>query len=218
MRLKYSIKRDALVVGIPALVTGSTAAKCGMLTRYSSWDKARVCTAGLLIAAALAAVSLVLIYQLYQPVKIEGNSMNPLLSDHEAIVINRLVYHFEPIHRGDVVVFRYPLDATYSFIKRIVGLPGETVQIRQGLVYVNGNWVPEPYVPSQYEDLSDFGPIQVPSGSYFVLGDRRNSSNDSRAFGTVSRRLIEGRAAFAYWPIDHFGVLSTMGTTEAKTK
>ena len=144
--------------------------------------------------------------------------MTPLLSDQEAIVINRLVDHFEPIHRDDVVVFRYPLDATQSFIKRIVGLPGETVQIRQGLVYVNGKWVPEPYVPSQYEDLSDFGPVQVPSGSYFVLGDRRRSSNDSRVFGTVAGRLIEGRAAFAYWPIDHFGWLSTLGTTEAKAK
>jgi signal peptidase I len=163
----------------------------------------------------MAAVSLVLIYQ---PMKIEGNSMTPLISDHEAIAINRLVYRVEPIHRGDVVVFRYPLDPMQSFIKRIVGLPGETIQIRHGLVYVNGNRVPEPYVPSQYEDPSDFGPIQVPSGSYFVLGDRRNGSNDSRFFGTVARRLIEGRAAFAYWPIDHFGLLSTMGTTEAKTK
>jgi signal peptidase I len=190
-------------------------AKCGMLTKYSFRHKARVLTGGLLIAAGIAAVIIVLIYL---PVKIEGNSMTPLLSDHEAIVINRVVYHFEPIHRGDIVVFRYPLDATQSFIKRIVGLPGETVQIRQGFVYVNGNWVPEPYVPSQYKDLSDFGPIQVPSGSYFVLGDRRNSSNDSRVFGTVAGRLIEGRAAFAYWPIDHFGWLSNMGTTEAKAK
>ncbi len=215
MRLKCSIKRDALVLGNLAVITGSTAAKCDMLTKCSSRHKAHVWTGGLLLVAGMAAVSLVLIYQ---PMKIEGNSMTPLISDHEAIAINRLVYRVEPIHRGDVVVFRYPLDPMQSFIKRIVGLPGETIQIRHGLVYVNGNRVPEPYVPSQYEDPSDFGPIQVPSGSYFVLGDRRNGSNDSRFFGTVARRLIEGRAAFAYWPIDHFGLLSTMGTTEAKTK
>lgn len=92
----------------------------------------RVWIESLLIGASSSAVSLFFICQVYQPVKIEGNSMTPLLSDHEAIVINKLVYHFEPIHRGDVVVFRHPLDATKSFIKRIVGLPGETVQIRQG--------------------------------------------------------------------------------------
>lgn len=170
---------------------------------------------GSLLIAGIAAVSLVLTYQ---PVTIQGNSMTPLLTNNDVIVINRLVYHFEPIQRGDVVVFRYPLDARKSFIKRIVGLPGETVQIRQGLVYVNGHWVVEPYIRSQYEDLRDFGPIQVPSGSYFVLGDCRSSSNDSRVFGTVAGQLIEGRAAFAYWPIDHFGSLSTIGTIEAKAK
>ena len=170
---------------------------------------------GSLLIAGIAAVSLVLIYQ---PVKIQGTSMTPLLTNNDAIVINRLVCHFEPIQRGDVVVFRYPLDARKSFIKRIVGLPGETVQIRQGLVYVNGHWVVEPYIRSQYEDLRDFGPIQVPSADYFVLGDCRSSSDDSRVFGTVAGKLIEGRAAFAYWPIDHFGSLSTIGTIEAKAK
>jgi signal peptidase I len=170
------------------------------------------------IAVGIVAAGLVVIYQPYQPVNIVGNSMTPLLSDHEAIVINKLVYYFEPVHRGDVVVFRYPLDANQSFIKRIVGLPGETVQIRQGLVFVNGNWIPEPYVSSQNKDLSDFGPVKVPSRSYFVLGDCRSSSNDSRVFGNVTKQLIEGRAIFAYWPIDHFGSLSTMGSKQTKAK
>ena len=155
---------------------------------------------------------------LYQPVRIEGNSMAPLLSDHESIFINKIVYHLDPIQRGDVVVFTYPLDGTKSFIKRIVALPRETVEIRQGLVYVNGNWLPEPYVPSQYVDLSDFGPMQVPSDSYFVMGDHRSSSNDSRVFGTVARRLIRGRAVFAYWPMNHFGSLSATASIEAKSK
>jgi signal peptidase I len=172
----------------------------------------------LVLIVGIAAVGFFFIYPLYQPLRIEGNSMTPLLSDHDAIVINRLVYHFEPVHRGDVVVFRYPQDATESFIKRIVGLPGETVQIRQGLVYVNGKWLPEPYVPSRCEDLSDFGPIQVPSRSYFVLGDCRNRSSDSRAFGTVAIGLMEGRAAFAYWPLNHVGLLSSIRSTQAKTK
>src|SRR2546423_12349656 len=111
----------------------------------------RVWTRDLLIAIGLA---LVIIVFLYQPVKVEGTSMAPLLSDQERIFINKFVYRFEPIQRGDVVVFWYPLDHSKSFIKRVVGLPGEAVEIRQGAVYVDGKVVPEPYVPPQYEDLS----------------------------------------------------------------
>jgi len=198
-------------------MTGNVFTKAGEQCVGSSGPdsrhKARLSIGNLLIGG-IAVVGFFLIYQLYQPVKIVGNSMAPLLSDHDAIVINRLVYYFEPVHRGDVVVFRYPLDPAESFIKRIVGLPGETVQIHQGLVYVNGNWLSEPYVLSQCEDLSDFGPVQVPGGSYFVLGDCRGRSSDSRVFGTVAGRFIEGRAAFAYWPMDHVGLLSSIRTTD----
>jgi signal peptidase I len=172
----------------------------------------RVWTRDLLIAIGLA---LVIIVFLYQPVKVEGTSMAPLLSDQERIFINKFVYRFEDIHRGDVVVFWYPLDRSKSFIKRVIGLPGETVEIRHGLLYVNGQLIPEPYVPPQYTDVTDFGPIKVPKDSYFVMGDHRISSNDSRVFGPVASQFIYGRAVFAYWPVDHFGSLST---TEANDK
>jgi signal peptidase I len=172
----------------------------------------RVWTRDLLIAIGLA---LVIIVFLYQPVKVEGTSMAPLLSDQERIFINKFVYRFESIHRGDVVVFWYPLDRSKSFIKRVIALPGETVTIRQGVVMVNGVVVPEPYVPPQYEDLSDYGPTRVPADSYFVMGDHRISSNDSRVFGPVPSQFIYGRAVFAYWPVDHFGSLAM---TEAENK
>jgi len=175
----------------------------------------RVWTRDLLIATGIA---LFIIVFFYQPVKIEGDSMAPLLSDQERVFINMLVYHFEPIERGDVVVFWNPLDRTECFIKRIVALPHETVEIRHGMVYLNGDPLPEPYVPSRYQDLSDSGPIRVPSESYFVMGDNRNSSYDSRVFGPVASRFIYGRAAFAYWPMDHFGSLSPTGTTESKNQ
>src|SRR5215831_18260086 len=97
------------------------------------------------LAAALGLALLIIIF-LYQPVKVEGTSMAPLLSDQERIFINKFVYHFEPVVRGDVVVFWYPLDRSKSFIKRVVGLPGESVEIRRGAVYVNDKVVPEPYV------------------------------------------------------------------------
>src|SRR6202140_182409 len=109
------------------------------------------------LAVALG-LALVIIIFLYQPVKVEGTSMAPLLSDQERIFINKFVYRFEPIERGDVVVFWYPLDKSKSFIKRVVGLPGETVEIREGAVYVDGKIVPEPYVPPQYEDLGSLPP------------------------------------------------------------
>jgi signal peptidase I len=179
---------------------------------HSLRNEIRVWTRDLLIAIGLA---LVIIVFLYQPVKVEGTSMAPLLSDQERIFINKFVYRFEPIQRGDVVVFWYPLDRSKSFIKRVIGLPGESVEIRRGAVYVDDKIVPEPYVPPMYEDLSDFGPVRVPKDSYFVMGDHRISSNDSRVFGPVADRYIYGRAVFAYWPVDHFGSLST---TEAGTK
>jgi len=179
---------------------------------HSIRNEIRVWTRDLLIAIGLA---LVIIVFLYQPVKVEGTSMAPLLSDQERIFINKFVYRFEPIQRGDVVVFWYPLDRSKSFIKRVIGLPGETVEIRRGVVYVDDKVVPEPYVPPMYEDLSDFGPVRVPKESYFVMGDHRISSNDSRVFGSVANRYIYGRAVFAYWPVDHFGSLST---TDADTR
>jgi len=180
-------------------------------THHGLRNEIRVWTRDLLIAIGLA---LVIIVFLYQPVKVEGTSMAPLLSDQERIFINKFVYRFESIHRGDVVVFWYPLDRSKSFIKRVIGLPGETVEIRHGEVFVNGNQIPEPYVPSQYEDISDFGPVKVPKSSYFVMGDHRISSNDSRVFGSVASQFIYGRAVFAYWPVDHFGSLSTAEANE----
>jgi signal peptidase I len=199
----------------PALTTASALQPAAPATSESPHHmlrhEIRVWTRDLLIAIGLA---LVIIVFLYQPVKVEGTSMAPLLSDQERIFINKFVYRFEPIIRGDVVVFWYPLDRSKSFIKRVVGLPGEIVEIRHGIVYINGQVIPEPYVPPQYADVSDYGPVKVPRGSYFVMGDHRISSNDSRVFGPVASQYIYGRAVFAYWPVDHFGSLSTTEAIE----
>lgn len=161
-----------------------------------------------LVALGLA---LVIIVFLYQPVRVEGTSMSPLLTDQERIFINKYVYRFEPVQRGDVVVFWYPLDRSKSFIKRVVGLPGELIEIRYGRVYVNGRLLPEPYVPARFADSSSYLPVVVPEEHYFVLGDHRNSSNDSRVFGAVHQRYIYGKAVFAYWPVERFGLLPTNG-------
>jgi signal peptidase I len=165
----------------------------------------RVWVRDLLLAICFAVVIIVF---LYQPVKVEGTSMAPLISDQERIFINKLVYKFEPISRGDVVVFWYPSDRTKSFIKRVVGLPGETVEIRQGHVYVNGKSLDEPYILPAYLDTNSYPAFRVPQQQYFVMGDHRDSSNDSRMFGPVPAEYIYGKAVFAYWPMDHFGSLS----------
>jgi signal peptidase I len=172
----------------------------------------RVWARDLVVALGLA---MIIIVFFYQPVKVEGTSMAPLLSDQERIFINKFVYHFEPVGRGDVVVFWYPLDRTKSFIKRVVGLPGDEVEIRRGRVYINGKTLEEPYVPSQYIDTAAYGPVQIPRDEYFVMGDHRISSNDSRIFGPVPSAFIYGKAVFAYWPWTQFGSISAVNASES---
>jgi len=158
-----------------------------------------------LILSVLLAV--VVIVFLYQPVQVEGTSMMPRLYDHERIFINKFVYRFEPIRRGDIVVFRYPLDPSKSYIKRVIGLPGEWVSIQKGVVWIDGQPLAKAYVPPSYLDHDSYPPVFVESGHYYVLGDHRDSSNDSRVWGTVDRSLIYGKAAFVYWPLDQMGTL-----------
>lgn len=153
------------------------------------------------------AVSVFIIVFVYQPVKVEGTSMMPGLNDQERIFINKFVYRWEPIAREDLVVFRYPGDQSKSYIKRVVGLPGDRVQISFGRVYVNGRRLYEPYVPDQFADERSTPETIVPADSYFVLGDHRNLSSDSRDFGPVNRDFIYGKAVFAYWPAERLGKL-----------
>ena len=152
-------------------------------------------------------VSILFIIFLYQPVKVEGTSMMPTLADQERVFINKFVYKLEPIHRGDVVVFRYPRDLSKSYIKRVVAVEGDRVRIDEGLVYVNDAPVQETYVPEAYWDTRSYPEIVVPKGAYFVLGDHRNLSNDSRDFGPVKEQYIYGKAVFGYWPFDKLGTL-----------
>ena len=144
---------------------------------------------------------------LWQPVKVEGTSMLPQLEDEQRIFVNKLVYRIDSIERGDVVVFRFPEDPSRSYIKRVVALPGETVGVRAGTVYVDGSPLTEAYVPQRYRDRSTHPETTVPDGAYYVLGDHRSTSNDSRMWGTVDEGFITGKAVFAYWPPDKFGVV-----------
>jgi signal peptidase I len=156
------------------------------------------------------AISAFIIIFLYQPVKVEGTSMMPSLDDQERIFVNKFVYRLEAIQRGDIVVFRYPRDPSKSYIKRVIGLAGDHIRIVAGQVYVNGLLLEEYYVPSEYADVRSYQEgreVVVPPNSYFVLGDHRTMSNDSRDFGPVNQSYIYGKAVFGYWPVDKLGRL-----------
>jgi signal peptidase I len=154
-------------------------------------------------------LAVIVILFLYQPVKVEGTSMMPTLDDQERIFINKFVYrfHFEKIDRGDTVVFWFPGDPSKSYIKRVIGMPGDRVEVRDGSVVVNGNRLEEDYVPQEYRDQSEMRPTTIGPDEYFVLGDHRSSSNDSRTWGMVPRRYIYGKAVFIYWPLEKMGLL-----------
>jgi signal peptidase I len=152
-------------------------------------------------------IAVVLIVFIYQPVKVEGTSMMPTLTDQERIFINKFTYHFGlgSITRGDMVVFWFPLDNTKSYIKRVIGVPGDVVKIEAGQVFVNQRPLEENYIPEDYRDRVSWEEHRVPADEYFVLGDHRSSSSDSRTWGFVKRGAIYGKAVFVYWPLEKMG-------------
>jgi len=152
-------------------------------------------------------VSAFIIIFLYQPVRVEGTSMLPNLEDQDRLFINKMAFRVGDVERGDVVVFQYPRDHTKSYIKRVIGLPGDRVTIDHGRVFVNGRPLSEPYVPARFTDDRSQPEMTIPTNEYFVMGDHRSISSDSRDFGPVERDLIYGKAAFVYWPMDQAGVV-----------
>jgi signal peptidase I len=138
---------------------------------------------------------------------VEGTSMLPRLEDHDRLFINKFVYHLSAIERGDVVVFHYPRDPEKSYIKRVIALPGDRLRIDRGQVWLNGRRQRENYVPEEYRDTKSMMEIIVPEDTYFMMGDHRSISSDSREFGPVERSLIYGKAVFVYWPAKDAGVV-----------
>ena len=157
-----------------------------------------------------------------QPVVVEGTSMVPELQNGERLIVNKLIYYnFESvswghISRGDIVVFWYPEDPEKSFVKRVVGLPGETVEISNGVVYVDGMALEEPYLKkSGLDKTSDVERTKVKDHYYFVMGDNREHSSDSRSWGLVPQKYIYGKAFFRYWRPSKLGFLEH-GETQLK--
>ena len=154
-------------------------------------------------------IAFLIVVFLYQPVKVEGTSMMPSIEDQQRIFVDKFFFQvgISEIHRGDVVVFWFPQDQRVSYIKRVIAIPGDRVAVRAGMVLLNGRQLDEPYVPDEFRDEAEMPEIALASDEYFVLGDHRNSSNDSRTWGPVARGFIYGKAVFTYWPLAEMKVV-----------
>ena len=177
------------------------------VARSNFWAEARLLLRDLIFALMFAALAVVFIVQ---PVKVEGTSMLPRLHDGERIFVNKLIYYGLPkLERGDIIVFWYPNDPSKSYIKRIIGLPNETVEVREGRILINGAELQEPYLDPQL-NLSHASqtPVLVKEHYYFVMGDNRDHSSDSRIWGLVPEKYIYGKALLRYWPLSSAQLIS----------
>ena len=159
-----------------------------------------------------------------QAVHVEGLSMYATLDDNDYLIANKIDYRLHPPQRGDIIILRPPTDNSKDFIKRVIALPGERLLIRDGIVYINGHKLDEPYLPEAWTTLNNPAPWSVgdgaviPANDYFVMGDNRNRSQDSRIFGPIGRDRIDGKAWFRIWPLDHFGsIYSQLPVLETST-
>lgn len=164
----------------------------------SAWEFLKT----LIIAFVLAQLIMVSVAQAFQ---VEQFSMEPTLLPHDRVLVDKFTYRFRGPHRGDVIVLRYPLNQQRNYIKRIVALPGDRVEVKDGKLYINGTLSKEPYLNGASQ--GSYGPTKVPADSVFVMGDNRNNSEDSRSFGALQRVLIVGQAVLVYWPPSRIKVL-----------
>jgi len=157
----------------------------------------------------IIAVLLALVIRLFilEPFYIPSGSMEPTLQEGDRIIVSKLNYYFQEPERGDIVVFKYPLDQERNFVKRLIGKENEIVALKGSRLYINGEPVPEDYLPAGLR-FGDYGPEEVPENSYLMLGDNRNNSEDSRVWGFLPRDLIIGKAVLIYWPLDRIRIIN----------
>ncbi|MQA29165.1 MAG: signal peptidase I [Luteitalea sp.] len=152
-----------------------------------------------LVSAAVYAILIVTFG--FQVARVEGQSMAPTLEDQDRLIVNKLVYRIGEPRRGDIVMLYYPLNPDKSFVKRVIAEEGDSVRIVEGRVYVNDVPLHDEYVPSEYRSHDDWGPEVIPDGYYFVMGDHRNNSSDSRHWGMVPKKYIIGKVQVRWWPV-----------------
>ncbi len=176
----------------PAAVASSADRLAAWQDEFWAWIKT-------LASAALYAV--VIVTFVFQVARVEGLSMAPTLDDQDRLIVNKLVYRISSPRRGDIVMLYYPLDPDKMFVKRVIAEEGDQVRIVDGRVYVNDVPMAADFVPPEYQSHDDWGPQVIPQGHYFVMGDHRNNSQDSRHFGFVPKRYIVGKVQVRWWPV-----------------
>jgi signal peptidase I len=160
----------------------------------------------------LAVVLFVSINLITARIRVDGDSMKPTLLSGEYVIVNRVSYKLGSPQRGDIIVFHYPRDPREEYIKRVIGLPGDEVEIKQGTVYVNSQSLDESYLKVK---SGDTGTWRVPEGQLFVLGDNRNNSSDSREWGSVPMDYVVGKAVLVYWPPPDWGLIEHVPVASA---
>ncbi|MDI6860682.1 MAG: signal peptidase I [Caldisericia bacterium] len=144
---------------------------------------------------------------IYEPYRVQMSSMNPTLYENDLIMVNKFIYRFREPKRGEIVIFKPPY-GDKDYIKRVIGLPGEIIEIKDGYVYINGKKLNESYIKNTTP--GNLGPLKIPEGTIFVMGDNRGNSLDSREFGPIDIKSIDGRADFVFWPINHIKNLNNV--------
>jgi signal peptidase I len=172
-----------------------------MIRRLSIWGQELVAWAQTLTSAAVYAT--VIITFGFQIARVDGLSMAPTLSDQDRLIVNKFAYRLSAPRKGDIVMFYYPIDPDKSFVKRVIAVEGDTVRIVDGRVYVNDVAMDDSFVLPEYRSHEDLTLEVVPRGYYFVMGDHRNNSSDSRDWGMVPKKYITGKVQVRWWPLSH---------------
>lgn len=182
------------VVGAGAVVAGGRAAR--VLKQAGEEVVAWVKT----LASAAVYATLIVTFG-FQVARVEGQSMAPTLTDQDRLIVNKLVYRLGEPRRGDIVMLYYPINPDKSFVKRVIAEEGDEVRIVDGRVFVNDVPLSDEYVPEEFRSHEDWGPQRIDEGYYFVMGDHRNNSSDSRHWGLVPKKYIIGKVQVRWWPL-----------------
>ena len=172
-----------------------------VIQRLNVWKDELVAWFKTLASAAVYATLIVTFG--FQVARVEGQSMAPTLADQDRLIVNKLAYRIGEPRRGDIVMLYYPINPDKSFVKRVIAEEGEDVRIVDGIVYVNDVPMKDDFVPEEFRSHDDYAPTRIPDGYYFVMGDHRNNSSDSRHWGMVPKKYIIGKVQLRWWPIPH---------------